>query len=154
MGWGIPPLKEISLGLSMFKFRRKWVTETTFWIKLFKSRKRKMKVRKKNELREQKKGRRETRGKQTRGLHKWLWEREKHEPGSETAQEAEEGGAGPLAPLASNSWVVLSMLWKDSWLAGGGGFSGILYPSLTCLRSTVRGPGEAISGLSLWVHPQ
>lgn len=100
MGWGTPPLKEISLGLSILKFRRKWVTETTFWIKLFKSRKRKMKARKKNEIRVQKKGRRETRRKQTRGLQKWLWEREKHEPGSETEEKAEEGRAGPLAPLA------------------------------------------------------
>ncbi|KAM7323327.1 hypothetical protein ACRRTK_017433 [Alexandromys fortis] len=108
-----------------------------------------MKVRKENELRVQKKGRRETRGKQTRGLHKWLWEREKHEPGSETAEEAAEGGAGPLAPLASNSWVALSMLWKDGWLAGGGGFSGILCPSLTCRRSTVRGPVSTTFSASL-----
>ena len=85
MGWGTPSLNEISLGLShMFKFRRKWVTETAFWIKLFKSRKRKMRARKEKEIKGvQKKGRRESRRKQTRGYMKWLWEKQKPKPGSE-----------------------------------------------------------------------
>uniref|UniRef100_A0A8C6I0W4 Protein phosphatase 1A n=1 Tax=Mus spicilegus TaxID=10103 RepID=A0A8C6I0W4_MUSSI len=65
----------------MFKFRRKWVTETAFWIKLFKSRKRKMRARKEKEIKGvQKKGRRESRRKQTRGYMKWLWEKQKPKP--------------------------------------------------------------------------
>lgn len=109
MGWGTPPLNEISLVLSahLSKFGRKWLTETAFWIKLVKSRKRKMRARKGNEIRRvQKKGRRETRRRLARGHKKRLWERDRHAPGSEAGQRvsgraAEEGRAGPLAHLVS-----------------------------------------------------
>lgn len=85
----------------------------------------------------QKKGRRETRRKQTRGGHtKWLWEKENPKPGSE----AEEGRDGPLGYLAL--YLGSAQLSVEGWLAGWG--KGLLrHPggSFTCRRSTLKGLG-------------
>lgn len=122
-GWGTPPLDKIRLKLTMFKFRRKWVTEATFWIKLFKLWKRQMRARKENEINKVlKKGRRERR-KLTRRHRKWLWEREKHKPGSEADRERESWASGTLGFLT----LGYCLLWEDGWLSGAGGSSGILW---------------------------
>lgn len=150
MGWGTPSLNKISLGLfRMFKFRKKWVTETKFWIKFFKSRKRKMRARKEKDIKGvQKKGRRETRRKQTRGGHtKWLWEKENPKPGSE----AEEGRGGPLGCLAL--YLGSAQLSVEGRLAGWGKeLLGILEDHLHAGEALGKAWVLGHLRLSLWMH--